>query len=129
MNLRFQHFTVAALLLLVARPGTSQTAAHTFQVFIRGAQAGSEEVTVFESPDGWMLRGSGRLGAPLNLNIEYWEAKYDRDWKPLELTVNLAQNADRWTVHTAITGTAAASDVAKNGENQRKNQTISADSI
>jgi uncharacterized protein len=130
MRLTLRHCIVAASLLLAAQAASSQTtAAHTFQVFIRGAQAGSEEVTVMESPDGWTLRGSGRLREPLDLTVEYWEARYDRNWKPIELTVNLAQKTDKWTVHTGFSGTTAATDVAQNGQNQRKNQTIAADSV
>ena len=44
-----------------------QPSGHTFHVFVRGAEAGTEEVTVQDSGDGWTLRGSGRLGNPLNL--------------------------------------------------------------
>jgi uncharacterized protein len=131
MTHRFTYFTVTAALLLLTGPaGSAQTtAAHTFHVFLRGSEVGTEEVTVLESPQGWTLRGSARFGPPLNLNIEYWEARYDRSWKPLELTENLSENNDRWTMHTVFSGTTAASDVALNGENQRRNQTIAADSI
>jgi pimeloyl-ACP methyl ester carboxylesterase len=131
MRLRFTHCTVAAALLLLAGAAASgQTAAaHTFHVFLRGNEVGTEEVTLFELADGWTLRGSARFGAPLNLKIEYWEARYDRGWKPLELLENLSANTDKWTVHTAFSGTTAASDVALNGDNQRRNQTIEADSV
>jgi pimeloyl-ACP methyl ester carboxylesterase len=131
MKLRVRHCTVAPLLLLLAEAAASgQTAAaHTFHVFLRGNEVGTEEATLFESADGWTLRGSGRFGPPLNLKIEYWEARYDRGWKPLELIENLAVNNDRWTVHTVFSGTTASSDVALNGENQRRNQTVAADSV
>jgi pimeloyl-ACP methyl ester carboxylesterase len=131
MTLRFTHCTVAAALLLLAGAAASgQTAAaHTFHVFLRGNEVGTEEVTLFELADGWTLRGSARFGAPLNLKIEYWEARYDRGWKPLELLENLSANTDKWTVHTAFSGTTAASDVALNGDNQRRNQTNEADSV
>ena len=131
MKLRVPHCTVAAVLaLLTGGSGLAQTtAAHTFHVFLRGNDVGTEEVTVLESPEGWTLRGSARFAAPLNLTIEYWEARYDRGWKALELTENLTEKNDRWTVHTMFNGTTASSDVALNGENQRRNQTIAADSI
>jgi len=132
MRLRSTHSTVAAALLLLctsAAGAQTTTAAHTFHVFLRGIEVGSEEVTILESPDGWTLRGSARYGPPLNLNIEYWEARYDRTWKPIELTENLLEKNDRWTVHTGFTGTTASSDVAMNGQNQRRNQTIEADSV
>jgi uncharacterized protein len=130
MQLRWNHLTVVALLLLaLGHPAAAQTTAHTFHIFIRGAEAGTEEVTVLDSPQGWTLRGSGRLGGTINLTTEYWEARYDRSWKPLELTINQTNSADRWTVHTAFSGTTAASDIAQNGQNQRRNATVAADSI
>lgn len=130
MKLRWRHITVAALLLLrLSHAAAAQTTAHTFRIFIRGAEAGTEEVTVLESPEGWTLRGSGRLGAPINLTTQYWEARYDRDWRPIELTVNLVEGTDRWTVQTTFNGTTAASDIAQNGQNQRRNQAVAADSI
>jgi pimeloyl-ACP methyl ester carboxylesterase len=131
MRLRWKHSTVAALMLMsIVRAAAAQTpSAHTFHVFIRGAEAGSEEATLFESPDGWAIRGSGRLGPPLNLTTEYWEIRYDRSWKPIDLSVNQADKVNRWTVHTTFNGTTAASDVAQNGQNQRLNQTVSPDSV
>ena len=61
-----------ALLRGVRRGGVQSaaaqtTAAHTFRVFVRGVDTGIEEVTVLESADGWTLRGSGKLRAPVNL--------------------------------------------------------------
>src|SRR6187399_1245672 len=131
MQLRWKHSTVAALMLLsgISVVAAQEPSGHTFHVFVRGAEAGSEEVTVQDSGDGWTLRGSGRLGNPLNLTTEYWEIRYDRLWNPLELNVGQADSTNRWTVHTTFSGTTAASDVTRNGQNERRNLTIAADSI
>ena len=80
---------------------------------------GIEEVTVLESADGWTLRGSGKLRAPVNLAMDYWEARYDRTWKPIELTINLTESAKKWTVHTTFSGTTASSDITQDGQIQR----------
>jgi pimeloyl-ACP methyl ester carboxylesterase len=131
MKLRWRHSTVAALMLLsVIRAASAQApSGQTFRVFIRGAEAGTEEVTVFDAPDGWTLRGSGRLGAPVNLTTEYWEIRYDKAWKPIEVSVSQADRTNRWTVHTTFNGITAASDVAQNGQNERRNLTITPDSV
>src|SRR4029079_2450812 len=122
MKIRRNHFTAAAIAILLhsAAASAQSTSAHTFRIFVRGAEAGTEEVTVFESPDGWTLRGSGRLGAPLNLATEYWEARYDPSWKPLELTINQSDNANKWSVHTTVTGSTADSEVVQNGQAARR---------
>src|SRR4051812_40362828 len=128
MQLRSNHFTVAVLALLaVGTTAAAQTtSAHTFHVFLRGAQVGSEEVTVLQLADGWTLRGSGKLNAPVNLTTEYWEARYDQDWKPLELTVNQTDGKSRWSVHSRFDGTTAATDITKDGQTERRNQTLAA---
>ena len=107
----------------------AQRRPHTFRVFVRGVDTGIEEVTVLESADGWTLRGSGKLRAPLNLAIDYWEARYDRAWKPIELTVNLTESAKQWTVHTTFSGTIASSDISQDGQIQRRSSTIAADTV
>jgi pimeloyl-ACP methyl ester carboxylesterase len=128
------HSIVAALAVLFALhhagdQAAAQTAAHTFRIFIRGVEAGSQEVTVLESPAGWTLRGSGRLGTPINLSIDYWEIRYDREWKPLELTIDLTENTNQWNVRTIFSGTNASSDIQQGGRSQRQSHTVVTDTI
>jgi pimeloyl-ACP methyl ester carboxylesterase len=122
---------VAALVMACGAESASAqtTTANTFRVFLRGADTGIEEVTVMESPEGWTLRGSGKLRAPLNLAVDYWEARYDPTWKPLELTVNLSENKNLWVVHTTFNGTTASSDISQNGQTQRRTHTVAADAV
>src|SRR3954471_3203277 len=131
MKLCSRHSTVAALmLLLISSVASAQDpSAQKFHVFIRGVETGTEEVTLFAAPDGWTLRGSGQLGPPLNLTTQSWEIRYDKAWTPLEATLNQADQTNRWTVHTTFNGTIAANDVAQNGQNERRNLTIPADSV
>ncbi len=127
-----KQFTVVAALLLAAgvHEAAAQTpAANTFRVFVRGADAGTEEVTLLESAEGWTLRGSGKLRAPINLAMDYWEARYDRAWRPIALTVNITENANKWTVRTTFKGTIASSDIAQNGQVQRRTNNVAADTI
>jgi pimeloyl-ACP methyl ester carboxylesterase len=127
-----RYFTVVAALLVAAVAGdvaAQSTVSHTFRVFVRGNDTGIEEVTVLESSDGWTLRGSGRLGAPVSLSMDFWEARYDRAWKPIELTINLTESAKKWTVHTTFNGTTASSDITQEGQIQRRTSTVAADTV
>src|SRR5687768_12666329 len=130
-----RHFTVIAGLVAAAGSHVTQDAAaqsqtaNTFRVFLRGAEAGIEEVTLLASPDGWTLRGSGKLRAPVNLSMDYWEARYDRAWKPIELTINLTDNNNRWTVRTSFKDTVASSEIAQNGQMQRRTNTVAPDAV
>lgn len=116
--------------MALAETAAAQTSvANTFRVFVRGVDTGLEEVTVLEAPDGWTLRGSGKLRAPVNISMDYWEARYDRAWKPIELTINLTESAKKWTVHTTFNGTTASSDITQEGQNQRRSSTVAADTV
>ena len=122
---------VAALVVAagVQAAAAQTTAAQTFRVFVRGVDTGIEEVTVLESAEGWTLRGSGKLRAPVNIAMDFWEARYDRAWKPIELTINLTESAKLWTVHTTFNGTIASSDITQEGQLQRRTSTVAADTV
>jgi len=128
-----RYLTVVAALILLSGIHTAAaqttTTASTFRVFIRGVDIGIEEVTVFESPEGWTLRGSGKLRAPLNLAMDYWEARYDRAWRPIELTVNLTDDKRQWAVRTTFNGTTASSDITQDGQLQRRTSAVAPDTI
>ena len=126
------HFSVIALLVLGTpqQPAAQTSSGSIFRVFVRGADTGIEEVTIIESPDGYTLRGSGKLRAPINLAMDYWEARYDRSWRPIELAVNLTEsNKQQWLVRTAFKGTTAVSEITQSGKVERRTHTVAADAI
>ena len=94
-----------------------------------GCRLGERHPAVLESADGWTLRGSGKLRAPVNLAMDYWEARYDRAWKPIELTINLTESAKQWTVRTTFNGTIASSDITQEGQVQRRTSTVAVDTV
>jgi pimeloyl-ACP methyl ester carboxylesterase len=126
-----RQFTVVAALFIAGGIDVvaQTTPSQTFRVFVRGADTGIEEVTVLESADGWTLRGSGKLRAPVNLTMDFWEARYDRAWKPIDLTINLTESAKKWTVHTTFNGTIASSDITQEGQVQRRTSTVAIDTV
>lgn len=131
--MQFLRYLTVAIAIIAAvsldRTAAQQTSASTFRVFVRGTETGIEEVTIFESPQGWTLRGSGKMRPPINLATDYWEALYDRSWKPIALTVNLSENANKWTIRTTFSGTTATSEIVQNGQTQQRTHTVAADSI
>ena len=132
MSPRWCHWTFAALLLAaLATPLAAQPAMRsaTFKIFIRGADIGSEEVTVLQTPDGWILRGSGRLASPLDVTIRFWETRYDPAWRPREFTLDVAAKSDEQSVHTTFAGTSAASEITRAGQTIKKTDTVAADAV
>jgi pimeloyl-ACP methyl ester carboxylesterase len=61
--------------------------------------------------------------------MDYWEARYDRTWRPLELTVNLTEKEQKWTVHTTFEGTVASTDIRQDQQVERRTSTVATDTI
>jgi pimeloyl-ACP methyl ester carboxylesterase len=78
-------------------------------VFVGGAVAGREEVTVLSTPEGLDIIGKGRLTGTQDLVISRAEVRYSPDWTPqvyeLEATVNGGDTLlyTSFTANTAVT--------------------------
>src|SRR5262245_2202215 len=107
---RFSHFSrtaligaLAALSLIVetAVPlaQTLGSASATYLVCFRSTPVGNEQVGVEKRPDGWSISSSGRVGAPFDLITRSLRARYDADWKPVELSLDATLRGQAATVH------------------------------
>src|SRR5260221_10776168 len=78
---------LAASIIAIASPADAQQieGPALFRVFLRGSPVGTEDVLVQRTPDGWIISGTGHLGAPLDLTTRRLEVRYDANWKPKEL--------------------------------------------
>jgi pimeloyl-ACP methyl ester carboxylesterase len=125
-SVRFPHFSRAAGILGVAALGLGSGAAtaraqapssstSTFLVFFRSTPVGNEEVAVEKSANGWSITSSGRVGAPFDLINRGLRARYDPDWKPVELTLDATLRGQAATVHTLVNGTTAQTDTTAFG--------------
>jgi uncharacterized protein len=101
----------------------------TFRVFLRGAPVGTEDTTVQRSPDGWILTGTGHLGAPLDLTTRRIEMRYDANWKPQELSIDANTKGATFGIHTTFAGGNAESEVNQTGVVKRKSDSVAADTI
>jgi alpha-beta hydrolase superfamily lysophospholipase len=93
--------------LTAQQAGGPTTAASDFAVYLRGAQIGTEQVTVASNAGGWTIRSSGRAGPPLDIVTKALLIRYDADWKPLELNLDASVRGQTLGLHIAITGTTA----------------------
>jgi hypothetical protein len=105
---------VVALVLLAAatRPEAQTTTPRltTFLVFFRASPVGNEQIAVEKGANGWSITSSGRVGAPFDLIVRSLQARYDADWKPVELTVDASLRGQSATLHTVVTGTTAQTE-------------------
>jgi len=98
---------------LRAQPSPSSSA--TFLVFFRSTPVGNEEVRVQKSASGWSITSSGRVGAPFDLIVRSFQARYDSDWKPVELTADATLRGQAATLHTVVSGTTAQTETTPFG--------------
>jgi hypothetical protein len=132
-----RYSTAAVLLLLaastsVAQPplaGQAEPVPSNLTVFIQGMPIGSERVTVTSNADGWTIRATGRLGAPVNMTTTRFEVTYDRDWKPLATHIEGSLRGQPLVVHTAFAGGNATSEIMQAGQQTQKTVTVSADTL
>jgi pimeloyl-ACP methyl ester carboxylesterase len=96
---------------------------------MQGRLLGTEQATVTATPDGWIIRGTGRLAAPVDLSTTRFEAKYDRQWRPISLEVDGAIRGQPLIIRTAFADGKAISDITQAGVQNRKVDAVSADPL
>ncbi len=99
----------AALVIgpISGRAAAQSAAESTFNIYIRSTQVGTESVTVARGPDGITITSNGRLGPPINVVTRQLKARYDAEWKPLELTIDASMGGQDSTLTTRVSGTTA----------------------
>jgi pimeloyl-ACP methyl ester carboxylesterase len=107
-------------------PGETGT---SFLVFFRSQPVGREEVTVLQTADGWVVRGTSRLAQPIDVTTRAAEVIYDLQWHPRSLLVDSIVRGQDVTLKTTFDGTNASNTVAVQGAPQSKVDPVSADTI
>ena len=130
------HSIVAVLLVLtasaaVAGPARAQDPAPVSKllVFMQGRLLGTEEAVIASTADGWIVRGTGRLAAPVDLSTTRFEMRYDREWRPVSLEVDGTLRSRPLIMRTAFAGGKAVTDITQAGEQTRKVDDVSADPV
>jgi uncharacterized protein len=124
-SIRAAAFALAATLPLVAsaQPAAS-TQPSTFRIFLRSAQIGTEEISLTQTPAGWTILGTGRIGPPLDIVARRVELRYDAQWRPLELTIDATAREQPARLHTVVTSGSARNEFLSNGAPAEKTDTI-----
>ena len=82
----------AAGVPLRAQPTADPAAGEAlFNIFVGSTPAGFERVRVVRTGDGWLLQASGQLTAPVPVDTRVFEAAYDAEWRPRQLTIEGSQ--------------------------------------
>ena len=126
------HCTALTVALLTAGTAAAQQAVPTpatgeavFNILVKGAQIGREQVTLSRGTSGWIITSSGRQTGPIDLSTNRFEMKYTDDWQPLELKIEGMQRNTRLALSTSFTLTTAISEITQSGVTNSKEDKVS----
>ena len=137
MGVTSSHLTgVLAALLLTASSALAQAPpplpaenGTQFLVFFRSQPIGREEVAVLRMSDGWIVKGTSRLGPPIDITTRVAEIDYDAQWRPKSLIVDGVVRGQDVTLKTTFNGGKASNVIAVQGAPQSKVDDVSADPV
>lgn len=123
---RRQVLAVVAALCLHAATAVAQTAAPSgFTVFLRSVPIGREQIDVEHTANGWTISSTGQFNAPIDIVFQRVRARYDNEWRPLELSVDATVRGAASLLTTTVDKTSAHSTVTRlNGTPSEANETI-----
>ncbi len=124
---------VALAVVATAAPSTAQQAPTDgntqFLVFFRGTPVGREEVVVAKVQEGWVVRGSSRLGPPIDITSRVAEVQYDAEWRPTSLHIDGIVRGQDVSLKTTFAGGRATSAIVVQGKEQAKEDPVAGDTI
>jgi pimeloyl-ACP methyl ester carboxylesterase len=95
-------------------------------IFLRGVEVGRMLSNLTRTDSTWTVTSTGRFG---DIVLNRFEVKYDRDWQPLGMRLEVTQ-AERHTVLTTSFGlTTAVNEISQNGATSAKTDQISARTV
>jgi len=109
---------------LVPAPPLQEANATSFTIFFRGAPIGSEQIAVSRIADGWTISSSGRMSPPVDIVARRLQVRYTADWKPIEFTFDGTVRGQPQSIHTAVEGTTARSDLIVGDKASQKTDPI-----
>jgi pimeloyl-ACP methyl ester carboxylesterase len=110
-------------------PPAARDTGSSYLVFFRSQPIGREDVAVVRQADGWIVRGSSRLGAPIDITTRTAEILYDTEWRPRSLLIDGVVRGQDVTLKTTFDGGKASNVVAVQGVPQSKADAVSADPV
>ena len=120
---------VAVLAPIAAQQPTTPAGDTTFTVFLRQRPVGQETLHVESSADGLLIRGSNRLGPPLDVVTRTAEIHYTTDWRPTRLLLEGTTRDQEVAIKTTFADGQATSEITVGGNTQSKVDEVAADTV
>ncbi|MGQ0733403.1 MAG: alpha/beta hydrolase family protein [Acidobacteriota bacterium] len=100
-----------------------------YMVFLRSRPIGQETVTISRQSDGWKLRGTNRLGPPLDVTTRVAEIDYDPAWRPTRMLLDGIVRGQEMSIKTAFAEGQASSEISIAGTTNSKVDAVAADTV
>src|SRR5579864_2371841 len=97
------------------RPAGGNVPSSSFIIFVRAVRAGSEDISLERTAEGWTISSSGQMGAPVELVAKQMEVRYTADWKPLGLRIDGTLRRQPLTVRMEVAGETVHSTINQMG--------------
>jgi pimeloyl-ACP methyl ester carboxylesterase len=122
---------MAALLTSAPAPAQpAQAEGNTqFLVFFRSQPIGREEVVVLKLQDGWVVRGTSRLGQPIDITSRVAEVHYDLEWRPKSLHIDGIVRGQDVALKTTFANGRASNAISVQGKVQPKEDPVAIDAV
>lgn len=101
----------------------------SYTVFLRSRPIGQEAVAVIRHTDGWVIRGSNRLGPPLDVVTRTAEIHYDLQWRPARMLIDGVTRGQEVSIKTTFANGLASSEIAVAGTSSTKSDPVAADTV
>ena len=86
-------------------------------------------MTVVRQADAWIVRGSSRLGPPIDITSRTAEVIYDPQWRPKSMLIDGVVRGQDVTLKTTFDGSKANNVISVQGAPQAKADAVSADPV
>jgi hypothetical protein len=100
-----------------------------FIVFVASRPIGREDVSITRDADGWTVRGTSRLGPPLDITTRRAEVRYDGEWRAKSLNVDSIVRGEDVALTTTFADGKATSEISVQGKPTPKVDAVSADAV
>ena len=113
-----------------AQQAPATDAGVTYTVFLRQRPVGQETVAPIESTaDGVVIRGSNRLGPPLDAITRRAEIHYTPDWRPTRLLLEGTTRGQEISIKTTFADGQASSEITLAGKTDNKVDPVAIDTV
>ena len=106
-----------------------EPASRAYVLFLQSRPIGREEFALIRQADGWILRGSSRIGQPVDLITRSAEIHYTSDWHPTSASFDTILRGQEVVTKTTFADGKASNVIDTGGKVQPKVDDVAPDTI